>query len=636
MAPLQRVPRWLRRSLALACGLLGLLTVDALGWPLLAPWLLGHLEPTQRLQWHPDTRVRLLVAPRLRTPQLLVPAADDGDAPRLLATDLELRWRWRDLHAWMQGDAPLQLRALRARQLQARWQRGPDGRHNWDDLLPPDARSTPPAQPHRVPIERLAIDDARLALDDAPLALRAQLRLSRVGAWRWQASASGQWRDQPLQLQLLTADPLPLLLPVDSDALPRPLLAELRHGDTRLRFQGVSASLWQPVALRGEIQLQGASLQASGRSLGLSLPHTPAYRLVGFLSHADGHWQLREAQASIGKSRLRGQLSVQRVDGRPLLRGQLHGGPLRLADLGPSIGADERPLRPGRVLPDRPFDLAALHAMDAEVQFKLSTLDLGSRQLKPLTPLHATLSLQRGLLRLSELQAGVADGALRGDITLNGRVDPPAWRAALQLDAVPLQRWWRRDPAPLQGELTGELQLHGRGAQVAELLSGADGELDLRLRHGRVSHLWTELAGLDLGEALGVWARGDRPLPLRCARLRAQLQRGVLRPQYAVLDNADSRLMLDGSLSFVQERLALRAVAQPHDASPFSLRSPLRLEGSFARPRLTLDGAPVGRKLLAAAALSSLAAPAGLLAFVDPGDAPAGRPCAELEAPAAG
>lgn len=144
--------------------------------------------------------------------------------------------------------------------------------------------------------------------------------------------------------------------------------------------------------------------------------------------------------------------------------------------------------------------------------------------------------------------------------------------------------------------------------------------MQLRLEHGSVSHLLTEAMGLDIAQGLGMLLKEDENLPLNCARLDGRFAAGVLRPRTALMDNRDSRIDVDGRISLSSETLDLRAVARPKDFSPLTLRAPLRLQGTLAAPRVALEGRHLVGRAIAALALGSLAPPAALLAFVDPGE----------------
>ena len=56
---------------------------------------------------------------------------------------------------------------------------------------------------------------------------------------------------------------------------------------------------------------------------------------------------------------------------------------------------DELLSRPGRVLPDRPWDLPSLRAMDARVAVALNQLDLDTPKLAPLSPVNQITASDR-------------------------------------------------------------------------------------------------------------------------------------------------------------------------------------------------------------------------------------------------
>ncbi|PZP31651.1 MAG: hypothetical protein DI603_12460 [Roseateles depolymerans] len=611
----------------LAAGLIALTGMAAhqeqQGWPGLAPWLVGRVAVAQGLQLSPDTRLHLLVQPRLLAPWL---SLQRGGLTLAQAQDLELAWRWRDLWRWQREGAALRLRRVHAERLDLDWRRDAAGHSPWQTPSAEPVQAAPLALPV---IEELRLTQGEVQLDDTPLRLQGRARFGSDDTQRWHAELSGRLNGQALQLQAQASAPLALLKPAGAGAEPAAVSLSLSGAGGQVSFQGEAASLLDARALSGRVQVSGSSLQAVGRPLGVTLPATAPFRLAGRLQHDGGLWRLDELQARVGASRLDGQFVFDLRGARPQLRGQLGGGPLKLADLGPAVGADQRPGRPGRVLPDRPMDLPALGAMDAQVAVRLSQLDFGSAALAPLAPVQAELNLERGRLALNGLQLGTESARLAGDMVLDSRMDPPQWQVDLSVQDLPLERWvrglQRREPragepaAWLSGRLRAQVQVHGQGRSTAQLLGSLDGRVQAQLVQGRVSHLAMEAAGLDAAQALGVWLRGDDGLALDCARFDGRFTRGVLRPRVAVVDNADSRLLLSGQLDLNREQLDLRVTARPKDFSPLALRAPIEVVGPLAAPRVGLQASALGGRALAAAALALVAPPAALLALVDTG-----------------
>jgi uncharacterized protein involved in outer membrane biogenesis len=277
-----------------------------------------------------------------------------------------------------------------------------------------------------------------------------------------------------------------------------------------------------------------------------------------------------------------------------------------------------------KVLPTRPFDLAALRAMDADVQIAIDQFDTNSTLLEPLRPFAAHLQLTGGVLTLTNIDARTAQGHLGGTVALNGQQDLAHWVAALHWDGVQLQSWIHQQravalPPYVTGQLQGHATLQGSGHSTAEILATLQGDIGATVENGTLSHLLVEAGGLDLAQSLGVYFKGDNALVLDCAVADLGVSSGTLRPRLLVLDTIDSTVWVDGSVSLATEKLDLRAVVAPKDFSVLTLRSPLHIQGSFAHPTVTVEKGPLGLKLGAALLLGLVNPLAALLPLVDTG-----------------
>lgn len=535
---------------------------------------------------------------------------------------------------------------------------------------------------------RIVVDDRVL---DTALLIELRGGDERAGAAGpddgYAASVAGRYRALPLDLQVRTEGALPLLRDLSGSAESPGLRLEVTGtaGAATVSFDGRAAALLGDRRLDGELRLRGPSLASAGQPLGLTLPATGPFDLQGHLSHVKGLWDLRVTRAAIGRSLVSGEFRFdQRLD-PPRLSGRLGGSRLALADLGPAVGLPVRaaaaaPARPpggaaatprtapaapqgraaGRVLPSRAFDLPSLRSMDADVQVAIDELDLGSAGIAPLHALRAHVLLDQGVLRMQGVEASVAGGRISGSTRLEARQLPARWAADLSFAKIDVAGWIRAFEAPgaagasrssarelrqqrdaarrggaqpvrayLTGELSGTIRVAGTGRSTAEILGSLDGQARFALGEGTLSHLVTELAGLDLAQALGVWVRGDRPLPLRCARVQLVSQRGVVQLRQALVDSRDSTLFIAGQINLKDESLALRVIVKPKDFSVLSLRTPLSVEGTLGAPKVGIQGTGLAAKLLGAAALGAIATPAAaLLLLIDPGSRASADPCA--------
>jgi len=410
---------------------------------------------------------------------------------------------------------------------------------------------------------------------------------------------------------------------------PIPVELNVSLGRARLDFKGNAADALGMQQLSGQFAVSGSSLAAAGQALGVTLPNTPAFRTEGNLVRDASNWQVNIDNATIGSSRLNGRFVYEGGKTQPLLTGELKGASLVLADLGPTVGAPAEKqvaaaTNQGRVLPDKPFDLPSLRAMDADVKIDIDNLDLGSEILKPLRPLRAHLAVAEGVLTISDIQAKTAKGELAGSVQLDGREDIAIWNVDLNWANVQLEQWLNipragNEPPYVTGTMNGAAKLSGQGRSTAEILGSLAGNVRTQVRNGTISHLIVEAAGLDAAEALGVWFRGDDVLQMTCAFADLDANNGVLQPRVFVIDTQDSAMWVNGSISMKTEALNLRVVVTPKDFSPVSLRTPLLITGTMGSPDVSLEKGPIAGKVAGAVLLSLLNPFAALIPFVDTG-----------------
>ncbi len=662
---------------AAALLVLGVVVGELAGWPFLRQPLANRMSQMAGVPVQLDGRfsTRLVFSPQMRVEHLNVGAGGGVQVPHLVdARNLHLAWRWGDVWRWRQGE-PLRIQRLEAGALDARLVRNAEGRASWQiggdrTAKPKDEQRDGDTLPR---FGAFIVNQGLVIVDDPTI--QTQLRIDIAGREGdalpaadqpgqqagYRAAINGRWRALPLQLQVAAGGSLPLLNEEPGAPL-LPLRVQGQAGAAGVLFDGQGGALLGARKLDGRVEFRGPSLATVFEPLGVTLPHTPPFALQGGLAHDAGLWHLRAERATIGSSRLAGVFDFDTRPEVPLLKGKLEGQRLALADLGPAVGTDGTGDRkaaankppPGRVLPDRRFDLPSLRAMNADVAVAIDELALGSDKVSSLRQLRTHVLLDGGVLALDKLQASVAGGTFGGTTKLDANARPALWNVDLRFNTVDIAGWItalktpagdatqpdtqnagklkaRRDQArrggdgaPAKAYLTGAVNGHikatGRGQSTAEILRTLDGQAHVFLRDGTLSHLATEAAGLDLAQALGVVFKGDQPLPLQCARLDLDIQNGVVRPRVGVLDNPDTTIRIGGMVDLRNETLDLRAEAKPRDFSPFSLRTPVTVKGTFANPDIGIEGGRLAGKAVGALALGAAVAPlAALLPFMDPG-----------------
>ena len=695
-----------RRATYVACATIGVIALAVLGgetsgWPFLKDQVQKGMQRAAGVpvQFGGDFRIRLLWRPTLQIEHLTLGSAAGVPASHLLdGQQVALEWRWGDIYRWRRGE-PLHLRALRAGALDVQLLRLKDGRASWHIGHMQHADTGERAQPLPT-VGRLDLADGHVVFDDQVLdtQLRVDVRGGEGGGAQPQASGyradiTGRYRALPVKLTLRSGSAMPLLRNEDDDANPAttPLRVEGQAGASHVLFDGQAAALMGGRHFDGVLRFAGPSLAKVGQPLGLALPETPAFNLLGRVSHHNDVWTLRAERATIGRSELAGEFRYDTRHDPPQLSGQVTGPRLLLADLGPAIGAPTggsadlpAPVAPrpaGRVLPQEHFKLPSLRQMNADVQVAIDQLVFSTSALTPLRNLRTRVLLNDGVLELQGLNAQVAGGQLSGVTKLDGRGQVARWAAQLRFGGVDVAGWVRgvrksegerKAPAPtdaralrqqreatrkdaetadaarqgaptgdapkgaapeapayLTGQLEASVDVTGSGQSTAEILSTLEGPVHVIVRDGTMSHLITEAVGLDVAQALGVLVKGDDPLPLRCARFDFATQRGVMKITRGVFDNPDSTIRVAGQLDLRTEQLALAARARPKDVSPVSLRAPVTVTGTLSHPSVGVQPSKLAARAAGAVALGALVGPlAALIPLIDPGEGDPGNPCA--------
>lgn len=641
----RRHPGWLALGATVLLVALG----EALAWPFLrlpAERLLAARLERQVIVGE-GFGIRFIGPLRLRGDLLVVGAPPNGPAftdkdgkPRDLvrAERFALSLPWSSLLRLARGSAePLHVNSLEVARLDADLRRDADGRANWSFGKP----ESPDAEPSLPRFERLAVAAGRIGLDDARLrlAVDASLRTlegSDVAGTQTaglEIAATGRYGDAPLSARVRSIGLLALAASDEREPAV-PVTAELRIGDSELVLDGRGRDLLHLQSFNGAYRIKGKSLARVGDVLKVALPTTGAFSSAGTIVKDGAIWNVLVDRFAVGESLLHGRFRYDRGRQPPLLSGELGGARLDLPDLIPALGGRPRdaPKTPrDRLLPRREFDIPALGFMNADVAARFDRFTLGTAWLEPMEPLKLRLVLRDKVLSLEGLQAHTARGDLRGRLALDARKHVPAWTIDLAWSGVDLERFVKaRDvaarakpaarPGYISGVLGGRARLQGRGRSMAAMLGSLDGNSQWWISNGRISRLLVELIGLDVAQSLGMIVGGDERLRLRCAVASLAVQNGVMRPDTMVLETDVTTTRATGAISLADERLALRFTAHPRNVSPLALRSPVRVEGSFADPDVILDPVSIGTRAAAAAALAAVTPVAALLALVDLGD----------------
>ncbi|MFC5577359.1 AsmA family protein [Lysobacter niabensis] len=492
----------------------------------------------------------------------------------------------------------------------------------------------------RMQFSHLWIDGGNLSFIDAAnrtdVDVAVNSRSDRAKGSSVAVEGGGRWKGSRFQMKGVGESPLELR----NRNRPYRIDVHASAGATRAHARG---SLVDPVLLRDfdlQLALSGQDLADLYPLLGIVAPNTPPYRLDGrFTREITGTdariWHYDNFHGMVGDSDLNGDASIETGRARPYLRANLSSKVLDFDDLagfvnkapqsgnGESTNAElaaqassERART--KVLPDRPYELDKLRAMDADVRYKAHRI---SAPKWPLDDMDTHLRLDNGLLQLEPLNFGVAGGQVRAVVRMDARGNPIRTRAQIKARGLNL-RELVPDVKLAQdaiGRIGGDVALAGSGNSIALMLGSSEGDVAVGMGRGQISNLLMELAGIDIAEALKFLVRGDRRIPIRCAFGDFGVSNGVMTSRSMAFDTEDTIIIGEGTVSLREETLHLKLRPRPKDRSLIALRAPLWIDGTFKDPDIHPDYGRIGLRGALALVLGNIAPPAALLATLELG-----------------
>lgn len=480
-------------------------------------------------------------------------------------------------------------------------------------------------------LKRVAIDQGhityRVPEEKTALEIDVEGDLGKTGAL--QLTGKGRFRGHPVQAVVHA----PAIVP--SPDTPVEMTAKGTVGSIRVALAGsVRAAEQDGIDVR--LDLSGQSLADLEEIIPMNLPDTPPYRLSGRVRNPGGVWTLDDLQGKVGDSDLRGRLTYDRGPKTPVLEAELASRLLDFDDLGPLVGAPPRTkggetasARQKRkaeavassehVLPDRPFNTRQWPRMNADV--RLTAKRIERPDALPIDGLSTHLVMQDGKLALKPLKFDFAGGEVAITVALDGRSDPPQGKATIDFRGLRLARLFPKvkQMEASKGLVYGKADLAGRGASVAQLLGTSSGGVSLLVNGGTISNLVLELVGLDVAEALRIFATRDPQVQLRCAAADFEVKDGTAVSRTFVIDTRDTLIGATGKIDFKREFVDLVVHPAPKDPSPFALRTPLIVSGPFKDLGVKPQLGPLAARGAAAALLAAVNPLLALVPFIETG-----------------
>jgi uncharacterized protein involved in outer membrane biogenesis len=453
-------------------------------------------------------------------------------------------------------------------------------------------------------------------------------------------SSRGVWQKAQFTAQGATGNAMYLSEPL---AHPFPIDIRAAAGETTIHATGAVSSLATLDGAKVDVNMRGHDLADLYKFLGVVLPSTPRYTLRADLTKEGEVWHARNIRGKLGNSDLSGELEFDRGQPKPLLTGSVRSKSLDFDDLAPLVGLPEQPRSAAavpevkgqrqapaqvqaakadpnrRVLPVAKLDVPRLKAMDADVNYDAAQI-VHARGI-PLERMKVHVVMKGGVLQLDPLDVGIAGGSFAGGVRIDGNVEPTLTQVHLKARDLELNKIFggMKLTKATFGKIHGDVNLRGRGDSVAQMLASSGGQVAMLMGGGEISNLLLEFAGLDGGEIIKFLIKGDQNVELRCGAAAWDVNNGVMQTRALVLDTTDTVIYGDGQVSLADEQFGLTLRPYPKDMSILAFRSPLKVGGHFARPKLGVDKGALASKGAVVLALGAINPLLGLAATIETG-----------------
>ena len=486
-------------------------------------------------------------------------------------------------------------------------------------------------QPSRVFVKRITVDRSEIYYRDTTIETEMMIDVAGdVGAGgELDLNATGTFRGEKAR----AVARIPGVLPTPDTAV------EMSAAATLGNITAAGAGTLRAADVDGidiDLDVSGASLADLKKLARLNLPETPPYRLQGRFRNPSDAFIFDPFEGRVGDSDLSGSARYTRGGKRPVLKANLVSHKLDFDDLGPLVGAPPKTgagetaapeqkkqvqqiAAKGKVLPQKRFKVEDWPVMDADVRFEGKRI-LDAAQV-PIENLSAHWLLENGVLRFDPLKFRMAQGDVVATISLDSNQKPALGKANLRVSGLNLRQLFPASATMKQplGTLFGRIDITGRGTSIADLFGTADGRFALLVNGGYISNLLVEAAGLDVAEALRILATRDVQVRLRCAVADLKLKQGIATPEAFVIDTTDTVVTASGTVNFKTEELDLKTKPVPKDPSPFVLRSPILVRGTFINPDVKPQMGPLLARGAAAIALGAINPFLAIVPFIETG-----------------
>lgn len=433
-------------------------------------------------------------------------------------------------------------------------------------------------------LQDLVVRQSQLTYVDEKRDRRFDLRVASDPKIGLRVRGDGTIRDTPVRV----AAQGPAISSVNEGKWPFDV--RLAGRELTMHVKGVMAAPLDTQHMSLEVTAEASDLKLVDAIIEAGLFRTQPVSLSASVRREPDKWLVDRLSGRIGRSDLSGKLSLNKEGERTKLDGSLESRQLDFDDLssdeGLRRGAAKKAAIGPRIVPDTRINLAKIGKTDARLRFKVARI-VSRHGPSTITSLAGALTLDNRVLTVSPLTIGLREGRITGRAVVDqGNNRPvPLLRLDLRLSdsSIPALAG---GGGSVSGRVDARAQLAGRGSTIRQAVGNADGRIGLAARRGALPKEIAEALGFDAGGAL-LSGSDDRAV-LRCVIVGADLRGGRGRVGPFVVDTSQSRLDGQGTITFPDERLAIRLTGAPKHDAVLRLPGAATMSGTISEPDIVV------------------------------------------------
>ena len=427
----------------------------------------------------------------------------------------------------------------------------------------------------------ITIRDAVVSYTDAVQDRRATMRLTADPDAGLKAEGDGIIRGEPVRITV--SGPAPVR------GQPWPFTADVAGRALTMHAKGSMDRPLDTDAMTLDVSARATDLKMIDAVIEAGLFRTRPVALTAHVRHDPTRWTITALKGTIGRSDLRGHMTVDKIDGRSKIDGALVSKQFAFDDLTSPEGraegiAKERRIGP-RLVPDTRIDIGKIDNTDGRLVFNVDQI-VGPGANAPIRSLAATMTMDHQLLTLSPLKMVLAQGRVTGRATIDQRSGrrSPILSFDVRLDGGRIAGF--AEDGQFTGKLDGRARLTGIGDTIRSAIGRSSGGIGFVVREGQLPQRYASALGFDAGRAL--LAGSDDRTGLRCLIARVAVKDGTGRIDPLVVDTAISQLTGSGTIAFPQETLALTMKGAPKRDVILRIPGNAAIAGTLTDPRIVV------------------------------------------------